>query len=225
MTSAFHPDFGQAVNYRFDVLPEDGDGQVRETVKRMIEYIRADAQSPYMKDAARECLNLGAGNPIVGAWSHIKPSIRFQQDVDTAAKLETPDPRKESIVEVLIRPVDQRMLILLRGIGVEDCDGFEMYAACILHALGIPVALVTISADPDDPNRLSHVYLAAYVNGQRIPLDFSHGPYPGWEAPNTGRQIEWAVFETWHERVTNLLWPAVLIAGAWYGWKYLRSAA
>jgi hypothetical protein len=193
MPAAYHPDFGAVVNYKFEFMPEDDDAQVRTSVAKVIGFIREDAETPIIQRNARQALGLGGGNPITGVWQAVKPYIRFKQDADIGRDLWVNDPRKEELVEVFIRPVDQAMLIATRGQGVEDCDGFVDYAGCLLTALGVPVSLVTVSADPDDPYRYSHVYLAAYYNGQRIPMDVSHGPYPGWECPNTGRVREWPV--------------------------------
>ena len=83
-----------------------------------------------------------------------------------------------------------------QGASVEDCDGYTLYGACLLHALGVPVKLVTVSADEQEPERYSHIYVVAYPAGEagpRVPLDFSHGPAPGWECPNTGRLREWGL--------------------------------
>jgi hypothetical protein len=226
MNTAYHPDFGVKVAYHFDHMSDDPDAQVRQAVAKAICFIRQDASSePIRQDAAKA---MREGDPIRGLWKLIKPSIKFKQDADTAKDLDTDDPRKLDIVEVFIRPVDQSMLIALRGIGVEDCDGFTMYGACLLTALGIPCALVTVAADPDKPREFSHIYVAAYPDGpggRRIPLDFSHGEYPGWECPHF-RIREWPVWETAIEKVTVALTP-VAIAGAVYGlirWFNRRAA-
>jgi hypothetical protein len=217
MDTAYHPDFGTEVRYSFERMPEDPYGQVRHAVQKAIPFIRQDAFSAPIQEDARRAAR--GGDPIAGVWNHIKPSIKFKQDVDIAKDLDVQDPRKEadSIVEVFIRPVDQSMLIGLRGVGVEDCDGFTMYGACLLTALGIPCALVTVAADPDRPREFSHIYVAAYPQGPRgirIPLDFSHGEYPGWECPST-RKREWPVWETGIEKATTAVAP-LAIAGALY---------
>ncbi len=118
---------------------------------------------------------------------------------------------------MLIRPVDQAMLIERMGAGFEDCDGWELYAGCLLTALGIPCSLVTVSAEPREPYRYSHVYLAAYADGERIPIDFSHGPYPGWECPNTGRLREWAVTPGLGEQLLDAVIPVSIAVGLYAG--------
>lgn len=190
---AYHSDFGQQVRYRFDWLPDDPDGQVAVSIAKMIELIIEDARSPLIQERAMLSLTAGNGNPVLGVWNTVKPLIRFQQDADIAGKLQIKDPRIYDVVEVFIRPVDQELLIRTTGRGTEDCDGFELYAGALLTALGIPANLVTVAADQDEPSRYSHVYIAAYVDGKRIALDFSHGKYPGWECPNLGRKREWPI--------------------------------
>jgi hypothetical protein len=190
---AYHPDFGQPVAYQFEAMPEDPDAQVRVAVKRCIALALADTETPIIQQAAANALDLGGGDPISGVWKAVKPHIRFRQDYDIAADLQVDDLRKSSIVETFIPPAVQALLIQMRGSGIEDCDGFTMYGACLLSALGVPVSMCTVSAERDRPRLFSHIYLVAYWNGMRIPMDLSHGPYPGWECPNLGRMREWVV--------------------------------
>ncbi len=225
LDTAYHPDFGQPVGYQFESLPEHPDGQVSKTMSRVIEYIRKDASSPIIQQEARRCIERGDGNPIKGVWDLCKSSMRFKHDSDIANDLQSSDPRINDVVEVLIRPADQAMLIALQGMGVEDCDGYEMFAGCLLHALGFRCALVTVSADSSEPYRFSHVYLACYVDGQRIPIDFSHGPYPGWECPNTGRMREWPIWVTWQEKAMNTLSPIAVVVGAYLALHYANRRA
>lgn len=222
MDTAYHPDFGANVRYEFERMPEDPDAQVRMAVRKVIGYLRADVCSPIIQEMARRALELGNGNPIAGVWKSVKSSMRFQHDDVSARRLEVDDARKEDVVEVFIRPVDQALMIMLRGMGFEDCDGYEMYAGCLLTALGVPCALVTIAAEPERPEQFSHVYIAAYVHGKRIPLDFSHGPHPGWEAPNLGRIKEWPIWETAGERFCRLAAPVAALGAAYLALKWIE---
>jgi hypothetical protein len=226
MNTAYHPDFGVKVAYTFDRMPDDPDQQVVQAVAKAICFIRQDAQSePIQRDAARA---MQCGDPITGVWKIIKPSMKFKQDADIAKDLDVDDPRKDDIVEVFIRPADQSMLIALRGVGVEDCDGFTMYGACLLTALGIPCSLVTVAADRDRPREYSHIYVAAYPNGPgtapRIALDFSHGEYVGWECPST-RKREWPVYETPLEKATLALTPIAIASALYLGFRWLNRRA
>lgn len=220
MDTAYHPDFGAQVNYTFEAMPDDPDAQVDQTVDRLISNLNADVSHPVIQEMAARALDAGAGDPITGVWAEVKPHIAFKQDFDIAQDLQAADPRKATVVETIIRPVDQALLILSQGKGVEDCDGFTGYAACLLTALGVPVSFVTVNADSDVPRQFSHIYIAAYPpGGERIALDFSHGAYPGWECPNLGRVKEWPVSGS----STGVLVPLAVIGLAWFALRYMQS--
>jgi hypothetical protein len=58
----------------------------------------------------------------------------------------------------------------------------------------VKAKFVTVAADPRMPGQWSHVYVVAYLGGKRVPLDTSHGDYPGWEASEyVTRRQEWDV--------------------------------
>ena len=223
----YHPDFGQEVSYRFERLPESPDGQVRATMKKVLKYIRSDVDDPFVQFQTDKAKGLGGGDPILGSWQLLKGTLRFRQDEDIAQDLQIDDQRKDDVIEVLIRPADQGRLVLLRGMGVEDCDGFNLYGATILTAMGVPCAVVTVEADEDRPGLFSHVYTAAYpagYHGERIPLDFSHGDYPGWEIPNVERRRrkEWRVEPTLMDQICDAAWPIGLLGAGYFGMHYLN---
>lgn len=222
MDTAYHPDFGGHVGFKFEAMPESADAQVHMTIRTICGHVLRDSSAPVIREQAAEALRAGGGDPIKGVWESVTPYIRFQQDFDTAQKLVSSDPRKASVVETIIPPAVQAWLIRLRGYGVEDCDGFTMYGAALLCAMGIPVYFCTVSAEGDRPREFTHVYLVAYPNGHRVPLDLSHGPYPGWECPNLGRKREWPVsFETLKPSIV----PPLLLAGVAAGFLLWRRAA
>jgi hypothetical protein len=223
MPAAYHPDFGQSVQYEFRALPEAADGQVRSTIRDVIGYVRKDSHSPFIQDEARRMVELGEGNPNLGLWQMLKPSMRFKRDEAIADDLHVEDARKRDTIEVLIRPIDQWLLIKLRGIGVGDCDCYSMYGACLLAALGIPSALCTVSTEQGRPNEFSHVYLVSYWNGIRFPLDVSHGEYPGWECPNLGRIKEWQVMPSKSDQLLEMAIPISLLTAVFFGLKWMYS--
>lgn len=223
MQQAYHPDFGSAVNYSIRALPGNADGQVRSTIGDMVRFIRQDACSPAIQEEAQTMLVLGNGDPNKSVYNLLKPSIKFKRDEQIADELEVDDDRKRDTIEVLIRPLDQLWLKKYRGVGVGDCDCFHMYAACLLTALGVPCSLVTISADQERPWEFSHVYLASYWNGVRMPLDISHGEFPGWEAPNLGRIKEWPCDLTMGERLFDGLVIIGGLVGAYVGLKWFQN--
>jgi len=192
---AYHPQLGY-VRYESEEMPEDADAQVERTIARMCQYALEDSQTFLIRQDSQVALRYGGGNPLEGVFHLVKGRMKFQQDVDTAAHLPNIDP--DEVVEVLIRPVDVALAHREMGGVIEDCDGYSMYCASLLLALGIPCCYATVAADNEDTSRYSHVYVVAYptINGQvyRVPMDTSHGQYPGWEVPNEFDKLrEWPV--------------------------------
>jgi hypothetical protein len=65
-----------------------------------------------------------------------------------------------------------------------DCSAFSMLVCALLKCLGVRCELVTVAVDPREPEVFTHVYPRAVLeDGQRLPLDASHGADPGWEVP------------------------------------------
>jgi len=192
----YHPELGQLVDYSVTPLSSDPDTQVAQTISRMRANVLEDSGSaPIYKDAAAIRAS-GSGDPLADTFWFNKQRLVFQQD----RALAKPLPIDGEVVEVLIRPRD--LSAGRRSPGpmhhpAEDCDGFASLAAAQLRAQGIPCNFVTEAADAKEPGRFSHVYLACYPeSGERVAIDVSHGPYPGWECTETGqvtRLKEWPI--------------------------------
>jgi Transglutaminase-like superfamily. len=185
------------LNWEAQLTGDDPDEQVEATIEMMARYVREDASSIEVQQAAREASQSEA-DPIEGVFQYVKRLIRFQSDEHTAQPLESHLVKiglgDYPVIEVLIRPRD--MLSWQKDTGtrqVGDCDDFAMLTAALLIALGIDASFVTVAADPRQPNADSHVYVAAYQQGNRIPLDTSHGEYPGWEVQYVTRRREWPI--------------------------------
>jgi hypothetical protein len=217
----FHPDFGGVVNYQSQQLSDCPDQQVSATIDTMRQLVMQDA--PYMRGEAQQAAASGNGNAVRGVFDYVKRKMRFQLDEHTADSINdfVPSSAEQPIVEILIRPRDLSQLCMLQSNAVGDCDDFSMYAACLLTALGIPCSFATVAASSVDPGAYSHVYVVAYVDGNRVPVDCSHGPHVGWEAPNRyGKFREWPV--TGSVVTDNIPW--LLVAGvAVAGFMYARK--
>lgn len=191
MMAVRHPELGD-VQMSATMLPDDPDGQVAATIDAMRAYAIADAGTADIhRDVMTACA--GATGPAewcAALWQWVKGKIQFKEDRSLSAPIEKAGLAKHPVVEVLVRPID-----ISRGAPYGDCDDFSMYLASLLTARGIPCSFVTVAADSQQPENYSHVYIAAYPNGQRIPLDSSHGKYPGWEVPRFTRRTEWPVTE------------------------------
>jgi hypothetical protein len=65
-----------------------------------------------------------------------------------------------------------------------DCDDFTMMLCALLGCCGLGYEIITVAASPREPGTFSHVYCRAVLpDGSRVPLDASHGKYPGWQVP------------------------------------------
>lgn len=192
----YHPSFGGEINYRADVVSDDPDEQVAQVIGLMSRYVSEDLNTPQVQRDAAEARALGAGDPVAGTFRYVKDRLRFTEDERTAIPLQPWFPY--DIVETLVRPRD--MSVMCEGGECEksgDCDDFSMYTAALVMANGIPAKFITVAADPRDPRAWSHVYVAACPDDNAcVPLDTSHGPYPGWQAQNPMRIKEWPISQT-----------------------------
>jgi hypothetical protein len=67
-----------------------------------------------------------------------------------------------------------------------DCAVFTECIAAFLRVMGVGYELVTVAVNPREPSIFGHVYLYALLpDGTRLPLDASHGDYPGWQVPSS----------------------------------------
>jgi len=184
-----HPALG-TVRYSVREVSDNPDQQVADTISLMRQYSTEDASHPWIRaDVARAWQS---DDPIGDTFGYIKGRLQFIRDESTAEPIQSS--YAYPIVETLCRPRDMAVADFPQG----DCDDFSMYGAAHLLARGVPVSFVTAAADGS--NDFSHVYLAAYPKtgpyaGQRVPLDLSHGDYPGWEFVNPHglavRKQEW----------------------------------
>lgn len=212
------------LNWTATVTGDDPDQQVADTIALMSRYVREDAETPIVREAANEAAGL-ADDPVEGVFWYVKRLIRFQHDDVTAAPLTSLLSQRginAPIVEVLIRPVD--MLSWHADTGnrqIGDCDDYAMLTAALLRAQGIPAKFVTVAVDPSMPNQFSHVYVAAYPDGQRIALDTSHGEAAGWEAPVVARKEEWDI----DAGLVGWLLAGLLVLALWSQWGKKRRTS
>jgi hypothetical protein len=171
----------------------DNDKVTQQTIRTMARYVRESLKDPLVLSAASQAQRrFGSGSTapgdarsrrmldVWGVFWFIKHLVKFQSDDGKA--LQYPQLAQDSgdwLQDLLVSP----SVLLRMQQPKEDCDGFTMLAAAMLAALDIPAYIVTVAADPKEPSRWSHVFAAAVIDGKTIPLDTSHGLYPGWMVP------------------------------------------
>lgn len=181
--------------FSIETLPDDPDGQVECTVAKMIERSQRDACTPEIQRDARHCLMLGGGDPLLGIHRWIRSHMVFKTDAEQTERFRFMLPGPDHyFVEAFTDPVDVSRLIAAKGIAEGDCDDFHMYCSSLLTALQVACSYCTVAASDQQPRDYSHIYVVAYLDGARIPMDTSHGQFVGWETPNRlGRRKEWPV--------------------------------
>lgn len=158
-----------------------------QTVRKMCEHI-ANAQSdPLVLGIARSAAQ--HPDPISSLYWWVKHAVKFRQDDPMIWELF----RERDHYELLISPP-----VLLRMRRPEgDCDDFTMLLCALLTAAGFETQIVTIECDRTRPNEYSHVYLEVWNDSLQnwMPLDASHGKFPGWEVParDIQRKTSWSM--------------------------------
>ncbi len=112
----------------------------------------------------------------IADWWFAKHFIRFVQDQDLTRKLLGYSDALEALVEpaVMIRCTEP----------AGDCDDFTMMICALLECQRIPWEIVTLACSRKQPGIWSHVFPRAVLGDLRLPLDASHGAYPGWSVPS-----------------------------------------
>lgn len=191
------------LRYTIERIPEQPDMQVAATIARMCQYVNEDYASPLIYRDAQEALAINPSSPFEAVHEFVRGRMKFRNDEDITEPytwmLKRPGPgaSDDYFAEMLKRPVDVSQEYRLTEEKVEgDCDDFSMYTSAILRAISgaIRCCFATVGANEREPAVFSHVYLACYCGGQRIPMDCSHGQYAGWETVNRfGKYQEWGM--------------------------------
>ena len=179
-------------------IPTDPANTLRstaDTVRAMGAMMRESAADPYVRAEAQRAL-LVFGSPretramLAALFFWCKARVRFVRDEVALDAVGHGDE-----FEFLISP---SVLVRLSH-PTGDCDDFTMLLGALILSVpalaGLAPRIVTVAAEPDDPARFSHVFLAVVLDGAVSPLDASHGPFPGWQIPNCRitRRVDWAL--------------------------------
>ncbi len=169
----------------------DPDTATAETILLMCGQIDRSANDPQLRALARDAITRYKGGPFYLAGRRDpKSADAIAQSDWWLAKLNLRFVHHEKMIRVLWGESDQLQLlispdVLIRTWGAEgDCAIYTMLICALLKAQGIGYEVVTVACDRTQPSTFSHVYARAILSdGDRLPLDASHGKNPGWEVP------------------------------------------
>ena len=175
--SRFSSDF----SYRTPLLSgESGTAQTVALMRNLIDDATTDPE--FVRFAVDMVRGVPAYHDMAEAqavYDWVKQNIRFTKDPISKEKLYPP-----------------RELLKIRA---GDCDDISMLIAALLFALGYPARLVTIAADPNQPEEFSHVYVEAEVppgSNVWIAVDAARSDSQfGVEPPNYFRKRAWSLME------------------------------
>ena len=149
-----------------------------ETVLYMCELIQDSLVDGIVQQATKDAdrFRQFAASPWASIWWWAKHHIVFVHHQKLlVAWLGAPDE-----LQLLIRPDALLKMTQPKG----DCAVFTTLICAMLDCAGLDWEICTVAVDPRQPGIYSHVYPRVILqNGRRIPLDASHGKFPGWEVP------------------------------------------
>lgn len=103
---------------------------------------------------------------------------------------------------------------------IGDCDDINaVLIPTLVMMAGIPARLVTVSNDPSDPSRFSHVYAEAEVNGRWIPMDAARpGARFGTTVAQYGRKRLWSLVDRKYQDLAGLSGAHASGTGLGFNW-------
>ena len=158
-----------------------------ETIRYMCRLIDQSKNDVFVQAAAQDavgrfaalCNTKTPGGKAEACWWWVKHAIKFVHHQRLFEKWGVGDGNELQLLispDVLLRMQDPR----------GDCAVFTCLLCAMLDCLGVQWEIVTVAVDPKQPDVCSHVYpRAALDHGFTLPLDASHGKYPGWQVPRS----------------------------------------
>ena len=155
-----------------------------QTILYMCALVRASLPDPVVPEAAQDAVkrfqllcNVSTPAGMAEAcWWWTKHAIKFVHHQELLRDWLG----KSDELQLLISPDVLLKMKAPKG----DCAIFTCLICALLDCLGVQWEIVTVAVDPNQPDIFSHVYPRAVLReGYTLPLDASHGKYPGWEVP------------------------------------------
>jgi len=159
---------------------ENTDEATAQTVRFMCDLVKHSLSDPIIQQAWRDAWRffhaVAFEDEATCCWWYARYLIKFvhHQELlrDWLFKFDE--------LQLLISPEALLKMQWPKG----DCAVFTTLIEAMLTLRGIPWETVTVAVNPQYPALYTHVYPQAIrPDGTRLPLDASHGKFPGWEAP------------------------------------------
>jgi hypothetical protein len=175
--------------YRSPLL--NGDPGIAQTVALMRQLIdEALADPSFVRQAIDIVRGIAAFDEFGEAealFSWVRRNIRFTKDPLTKEKLYPPT----------------ELLKIRAG----DCDDIAMLLGAFLLAVGYPARLITVSANPTQPQDFSHVYVEGEVpagSGNWVPMDAARiDSQFGVEPPSYFRKRAWSLTDDSYQELSG----------------------
>jgi hypothetical protein len=167
------------------------DRATAQTIARMAQLTSESIGTPRLHSFARSSAQRWRGGPVYkgravnwederqlscSIWYGTNSSMKF---VEHSAQIRALLNEQDQL-QLLISPD----LLLTKRRPAGDCAVYTPLVCAALGTLGIHYEFVTLACDPRDPDLFTHVYARAVLrDSHRLPLDASHGKFPGWEVP------------------------------------------
>lgn len=167
------------------------DRATAQTIRRMAVLTSESIATPRLQKFARKSAVTWRGGPAyrgravdwddqrqlaASVWYGVNSSMKFVEHSQQ--------------IRALLNETDQLQLLISPDVLVRkrrpagDCAIYTQLVCAALGTLGVHYEFVTLACDPREPDLYTHVYARAVLaDGSSIPLDASHGKYPGWEVP------------------------------------------
>ena len=165
----------------------------QQTVRKMCEHIRQGAADPLILSTAQSVAPMGPdkrmapSDALARLWYWVKLHVKFVPDEAQTLKMFG----ESDNFELLISPP----VLIRMPQPAGDCDCFTMLLLALARSLGFDTRIITLMCDRRRPGEYTHVFGSAFAPDLKawIPLDASHGDYPGWEVParDVTRRTEW----------------------------------
>lgn len=176
----------EAAHFRSVPSSPNSDQATAQTIGIMCRHIEDASRDPLVRRAAVDAPLRFRGGPAPSLnsavnlassdWWWVKHALQFIHH--------------EYLIRQWLHEADQLQLLIPPEVVLRmrepqgDCAVFTMLVCALLRCQGIPYEVVTVATNAGEPRVFSHVYARAVIGDLRLPLDASHGDYPGWQVPS-----------------------------------------